>query len=74
MSGLAAALSGGGDLDDLARRAGTNSEALRLAAGVLGGDGPTVILWGERLSHGDRGRQAVVGAARACAPLRRGDQ
>ncbi|HEX4760062.1 MAG TPA: molybdopterin-dependent oxidoreductase, partial [Thermoleophilaceae bacterium] len=58
LAGLGAAL-GGGDLDDLARRAGTNSEALRLAAEVLGGDGSTVVLWGERLSHGDRGRQAV---------------
>ena len=59
LAGLVAALGGGGDIDGLARRAGSNSEALRLAAEMLGGEGPTVILWGERLSHGDRGRQAV---------------
>jgi NADH-quinone oxidoreductase subunit G len=56
---LAAALSdearAGRGLDDLARRAGMSAEALATAAGVLRGAGPVVTLWGERLSHGDRG-------------------
>jgi NADH-quinone oxidoreductase subunit G len=71
LCGLAAALAGGpdADLDDLARRSGTSAEALREAAAVLSGSGPTVILWGERLSHGDRGRQSVsalLALARRC--------
>jgi NADH-quinone oxidoreductase subunit G len=71
LGGLAAALAGGpeADLDDLVRRSGTSSEALRDAAAVLSGSGPTVILWGERLSHGDRGGQtvsALLAVARRC--------
>jgi NADH-quinone oxidoreductase subunit G len=71
LGGLAAALAGGpeADLDDLARRSGTSAEALRGAAATLAGSGPTVILWGERLSHGDRGTQAVaalLALARRC--------
>jgi NADH-quinone oxidoreductase subunit G len=53
-----AALSSPGD-EDLARRAGASAEALRAAAGLLGA-GPVVVIWGERLSHGDRGRQGVA--------------
>ncbi len=61
LGGLAAALAGGpdADLDGLARRAGTSADSLRDAAGVLSGSGPTVVIWGERLSHGTRGRQTV---------------
>jgi NADH-quinone oxidoreductase subunit G len=59
LGGLVAALSGSGDLDDLGRRSGSSADSLRAAAEVLGGSGPTVILWGERLSHGGRGTQAV---------------
>src|SRR5947199_648243 len=71
LGGLAGALAGGpeADLDDLARRSGTSTEALRDAAAVLSGSGPTVILWGERLSHGDRGQQtvsALLALARRC--------
>jgi NADH-quinone oxidoreductase subunit G len=71
LGGLAAALAGGpeADLDDLARRSGTSVEALRDAAAVLSGSGPTVILWGERLSHGGRGRRAIsalLALARRC--------
>src|SRR3954454_22479359 len=46
LGALAAAVSGQGDVTDLARRAGTSEESLRGAAAALG-DGPTVILWGE---------------------------
>jgi len=60
LASLAAALGGDGDLGDLARRAGTGADELRAAAGVLSGSGPTVILWGERLSHGGRGSQAIA--------------
>jgi NADH-quinone oxidoreductase subunit G len=71
LGGLAAALAGGpdADLDDLARRAGTGVESLREAAAVLSGSGSTVILWGERLSHGGRGKNAVaalLALARRC--------
>ena len=51
--------SGSRALDGLARRAGTTPESLRNAAAALRGHGPIVVLWGERLSHGARGRQAV---------------
>ncbi|HEY1597539.1 MAG TPA: NADH-quinone oxidoreductase subunit NuoG [Thermoleophilaceae bacterium] len=69
LAGLAAALTDTGDLDDLARRSGSTAGHLRAAAELLGGAGPTVILWGERVSHGDRGHQAVaalLAVARHC--------
>ncbi|HEV2773560.1 MAG TPA: molybdopterin-dependent oxidoreductase, partial [Thermoleophilaceae bacterium] len=47
-------------IDDLARRAGTSAEAVRNAAAVLRAAGPIVVLWGERLSDGPRGRQGVA--------------
>ena len=59
LGALASALSGNGDLDDLARRAGASVNDLRAAAAALDG-GPTVVLWGERLSYGARGTQAVA--------------
>ncbi|HEY2604017.1 MAG TPA: molybdopterin-dependent oxidoreductase, partial [Thermoleophilaceae bacterium] len=69
LAGLAAALTDTGDLDDLARRSGSTADHLRAAAELLGGAGPTVILWGERVSHGDRGHQAaaaLLAVARHC--------
>ena len=53
---------GSGDdaLDDLARRAGASPDAVQRTAGLLRGTGPVVVLWGERLSHGRRGRQATA--------------
>jgi NADH-quinone oxidoreductase subunit G len=71
LGGLAAALTGApdSDLDDLAERAGSSAATLRDAGAVLARGGPTVILWGERLSHGARGRQAVaalLALARRC--------
>jgi NADH-quinone oxidoreductase subunit G len=60
LGALAAAISGQGDVDDLARRAGASAGAVRAAASALGGGGSTVVLWGERVSHGPRGRQAVA--------------
>src|SRR4051794_24144281 len=59
LGALAAAVAGTGDVDEIAARAGTSEESLRGAAAALG-DGPTVILWGERLSRGPRGKQAVA--------------
>jgi NADH-quinone oxidoreductase subunit G len=56
---LVAALSGG-DLDDVAGRAGADPDAVRRAAAVLRDSGPVVVLWGERLSQGERGRQGVA--------------
>ena len=69
LAGLGAALAGGAGLDDLADRAGTSAEELRVAATAIGGSGPTVILWGERLSHGERGKHALaalLALARRC--------
>jgi NADH-quinone oxidoreductase subunit G len=43
-----------------AARAGVAGEDLAAAAEALRGAGPVVVLWGERLSHGPRGRQAVT--------------
>jgi NADH-quinone oxidoreductase subunit G len=45
--------------DDLARRAGTSPEGLSAAGNLLAG-GPVVVIWGERLSRGERGRQGVA--------------
>jgi len=59
-----------GGIDDLSRRAGTSSEAIRNAAAILRAAGPTVVLWGERLSHGARGGagvRALLALARALA-------
>jgi NADH-quinone oxidoreductase subunit G len=48
------------DLNDLAGRSGADADSLRDAAAALAdADGPVVVLWGERLSHGPRGKQAV---------------
>ena len=49
----------GRDLDDLARRAGAAPEGVRAAAEILRASSPVVTLWGERLSHGERGPQGV---------------
>ena len=38
---------------------GASADSLRAAAEALRGAGPIVILWGERVSGGERGRQAV---------------
>jgi NADH-quinone oxidoreductase subunit G len=69
---LAAALDdevrAGRDLDDLARRAGASAGAVRDTAAVLREAGPVVVLWGERMTHGDRGRagaRALLALARA---------
>jgi NADH-quinone oxidoreductase subunit G len=58
---LSAALSdSSADLADIAGRAGLEVADLRAAAAALTDvQGPIVVLWGERISHGDRGKQAV---------------
>jgi NADH-quinone oxidoreductase chain G len=43
----------------LADRAGSDPDAIRSLARTLRGAGSVVIVWGERLSHGPRGKQAV---------------
>jgi NADH-quinone oxidoreductase subunit G len=60
LAALAAAISGQGDVADLALRAGAEADAVRAAADSLRGGGPTVVIWGERLARGPRGRQAVA--------------
>jgi NADH-quinone oxidoreductase subunit G len=42
-----------------ASRAGVPHDDLAAAAGALRGAGPVVVLWGERLAHGRRGRHAL---------------
>ena len=63
LGALAAALgsprSEGKDLGGLAGAARTTADAVRAAASGLAGDGPVVVLWGERVAHGERGTQAV---------------
>ena len=62
------------DLTDLAARAGADVATLRDAAAALSGlDGPVVVLWGERLSHGDRGKQAVAALLALARGLGLGD-
>jgi predicted molibdopterin-dependent oxidoreductase YjgC len=43
----------------LADRAGADPDALRALAATLKAAGSVVIIWGERLSHGPRGKQAI---------------
>ena len=45
--------------DVFAERAGADPEAVAAAAAALRGRGPVVVLWGERVTHGARGRQAT---------------
>src|SRR5437764_1232025 len=52
LGALAAAAGGGGDVADLARRAGAGAGAVHAAAQALTGGGATVILWGERVRRG----------------------
>src|SRR3954453_22282811 len=58
LGALAAAIGGGGEGNDLAGRAGAGAGAVRAAAEALTGGGPTVIVWGERVARGPRGKQA----------------
>jgi NADH-quinone oxidoreductase subunit G len=44
---------------DFAERAGASRDAIAQAAGKLRGNGPVVVLWGERLTAGERGAQAT---------------
>ncbi|MEX2196564.1 MAG: NADH-quinone oxidoreductase subunit NuoG [Thermoleophilaceae bacterium] len=55
-----AALAGGGEDEDLARRAGADAGAIREAAALLRDAGPVVVIWSERISHGERGSQALA--------------
>jgi NADH-quinone oxidoreductase subunit G len=43
----------------LADRAGADPDAIRSLAATLRAAGSVVIIWGERLSHGPRGKQAI---------------
>src|SRR4051812_19652769 len=43
----------------LADRAGADAELVRALAETLRGAGSVVIIWGERLSHGPRGKEAI---------------
>ena len=49
----------GGSDDDVRGRAGIDPDALSAAARVLREAGDVVVVWGERVSHGDRGARAV---------------
>jgi NADH-quinone oxidoreductase subunit G len=51
--------SGADRVEDLASRAGSDAARIEELAGVLRAAESVVIVWGERLSHGPRGRQAV---------------
>ncbi len=47
-------------LDELARRAGADPDAVRAAAGLLRRAESKVVLWGERVSEGERGPQSIA--------------
>ncbi|HEX6713605.1 MAG TPA: molybdopterin-dependent oxidoreductase [Thermoleophilaceae bacterium] len=53
--------SDGNSLEILADRAGSDPESVRALADTLKAAGSVVIIWGERLSHGPRGKQTVDG-------------
>jgi NADH-quinone oxidoreductase subunit G len=59
IAALVGALSGNGDLDDLARRAGSTADGIRAAADALRDSGDVVVIWGERVGHGPRGAKAL---------------
>ena len=59
-------------IGDLCARAGAAPEAVRMAAEVLAGVGPVVVLWGERVGRGARGVHGRLGPARAGAGARDG--
>src|SRR3954451_11213547 len=68
LAALVGALSGSGDLDTLARRAGASAEAVNAVAGALRDAGDVVVIYGERVAHGPRGTQtltALLALARA---------
>jgi NADH-quinone oxidoreductase subunit G len=60
LGALAAAIGGQGDVADLARRAGASAGAVHAAAQAITGTGSVVVLWGERLARGARGKQALA--------------
>jgi NADH-quinone oxidoreductase subunit G len=60
LGALVAAVTGEGDVDDLARRSGATAEDIRALADALRGAGDVVVLWGERLAHGPRGKQGIA--------------
>src|SRR5690242_18664681 len=62
IAALAGALeSESSDIEDLCDRAGADQAEIRRAARVLGEtEGPTVVIWSERLAHGARERQAIA--------------
>ena len=72
LAGLAAALGSTrttGGLDDLAARARAGAGSLRAAAEVLSGAGDVVVIWGERLWAGERGKQAADALLAVAAAL-----
>jgi NADH-quinone oxidoreductase subunit G len=60
-------------LDGLALRAGSDAASIRALADALRGAGPVVVVWGERLSHGPRGRQAVDALLAVASALKLGE-
>src|SRR3954453_12550680 len=60
LGALVAAVTGEGDVDDLARRSGATAQDIRALADALRGAGDVVVLWGERLAHGPRGKQGIA--------------
>jgi NADH-quinone oxidoreductase subunit G len=72
LAGLAAALGSTratGGLDDLAARARAGAGSLRAAAEVLSGAGDVIVIWGERLWAGERGKQAADALLAVAAAL-----
>ena len=60
-------------LAGLARRAGTTADAVRDAAAALRGDGPVVVIWGERVLQGERGADAAQALLAVAAALNLGE-
>src|SRR3954465_11017708 len=60
LAGRVAALSGTGDMADLARRAGADADGLRVAAAALRDAGDVVVIWGERVMSGPRAGDATA--------------
>jgi len=58
-AGLGSERAAADDFESLARAAGASADDLRVAVEELDAGGSVVVLWGERLGHGERGVQGT---------------
>ncbi|MEX2253229.1 MAG: NADH-quinone oxidoreductase subunit NuoG [Thermoleophilaceae bacterium] len=72
-AGLGSERAGEDQLESLARAAGASADDVRVAVEELDAGGSAVVLWGERLGHGDRGAQGTDALLALAEALGTGD-